>query len=341
LTHGPFAGHTQTKTSPTNNAIKLNTHGGANKEKHFMSWQNAPTLTKITASQQGGNRGAQLWGVQANGTLNTIYQVTPGGGWSQWLGPNWAGQGHPKQVYELAAAQQNNGCVQFFALDMKLQLWTTGQSAPGGDWTPWSGPNWNNAPRGMKRVCASQQGGSRGAQLWGITSDYSLVTCYQITAGGKWSGWQGWAATPENSQFIELTASQQNDGRVQLWVIDTKQQLWSCWQTSPGGDWTGWSGPNWNGAPRLSNIAACQLGGSRGAQIWGIREDYTLTSDLQISPGGGWSGWSSSNWANTQVYDVTAAQQNNGCAQLWVITLKQELRSMSQFSPGGEWGGWS
>jgi hypothetical protein len=83
LTHGPFAGHTQTKTSPTNNAIKLNTHGGANKEKHFMSWQNAPTLTKITASQQGGNRGAQLWGVQANGTLNTIYQVTPGGGWSQ------------------------------------------------------------------------------------------------------------------------------------------------------------------------------------------------------------------------------------------------------------------
>ena len=47
-------------------------------------WQNAPVLTKLAASQQGGNRGAQLWGVQENGTLNTIYQISPGGGWSQW-----------------------------------------------------------------------------------------------------------------------------------------------------------------------------------------------------------------------------------------------------------------
>ena len=66
-------------------------------------------------------------------------------------GPTWAGPNYPKQVYELAAAQQNNGCVQFFGLDLKLQLWTTAQSAPGGDWTPWSGPNWNNA---QKEWCA-------------------------------------------------------------------------------------------------------------------------------------------------------------------------------------------
>jgi hypothetical protein len=53
-------------------------------------WQNAPAFEKLTASQQGGNRGAQLWGVQYNGTLDTIYQITPGGSWSQWLGPDWA-----------------------------------------------------------------------------------------------------------------------------------------------------------------------------------------------------------------------------------------------------------
>ena len=101
-------------------------------------WQNAPKLNKLTASQQGGNRGAQLWGVQYNGTLNTIYQETPGGSWSAWLGPGWAGAGYPTQVYELAAAQQNNGCVQFWGLDTKLQLWSTGQTSPGGNWTAWS-----------------------------------------------------------------------------------------------------------------------------------------------------------------------------------------------------------
>jgi len=125
--------------------------------KAAARWWNAPTLDKLTASQQGGSRGAQLWGVQYNGALHTIYQVTAGGGWSSWMGKDWAGPGYPPQVYELAAAQQNNGCVQFWALDMKLQLWTTGQTSPGGNWSPWSGPNWNKARAGMKRIAASQQ----------------------------------------------------------------------------------------------------------------------------------------------------------------------------------------
>src|ERR1043166_7069403 len=74
-------------------------------------WQNAPALNKLTASQQGGSRGAQLWGVAFNGRLYSIYQESPGGGWSQWAA-DWAGPGNPKQFYELTAAQQNNGCVQ-------------------------------------------------------------------------------------------------------------------------------------------------------------------------------------------------------------------------------------
>ena len=49
-----------------------------------MSWQNAPRLNKLTASQQGGNRGAQLWGITENYTLITDYQVSPGGNWGGW-----------------------------------------------------------------------------------------------------------------------------------------------------------------------------------------------------------------------------------------------------------------
>ena len=202
-----------------------------------QGWQNAPQLYKLAAAQQGGSRGAQLWGVLVNGTVNTIYQTTPGGSWSQWMGNDWAGPGFPKQTYELAAAQQNNGCVQFWGLDSNLELWTTSQSSPGGDWVAWSGPNWNNAPKGMKRLAACRQGGTRGTQLWGITEELSLVTCYQLTPGGKWSDWQSWAATPEKSQFVEITAAEQN-GHAQLWALDTKGQLWACWQTRLGEGWT-------------------------------------------------------------------------------------------------------
>lgn len=308
-----------------------------------MSWQNAPSLNAITASQQGGSRGAQFWGSRYNGTLYSIFQETPGGGWSQWLGPGWNGeQGGPPQVYELTAAQQNDGRVQFWVLDSKLQLWTTWQTSPGGGWSTWAGPNWNSAPQGMKRIAASQQGGTRGAQLWGITSDFSLVTCFQGTPGGGWSGWSPWPATSENSQFIEITAAQQNDGRVQLWALDTNRRLWTCWQTSPGGGWSGWAGPNWNGAPLLANIAACQQGGTRGAQLWGITENYTLITTFQVTAGNGWSSWSSDSFVGAPpVYEITAAEQNNGCVQLWALTLDQSLISITQTSPGGGWSSWS
>ena len=46
-------------------------------------------------------------------------------------------------------------------------------------------PSWNNAPR-LLQIAAVQQGGSRGALLWGITPDYSLVSCFQNTPGGGW-----------------------------------------------------------------------------------------------------------------------------------------------------------
>ena len=266
-----------------------------------MSWQNAPTLTRITASQQGGSRGAQLWGVQYDGKLNTIYQGTPGGGWSQWMGPTWnAHQGGPKQTYELAAAQQKDGRVQFFALDTMMQLWSTWQTSPGGNWSEWSGPNWNNSTtHGLRRVAACQLGGGE-LQVFGITEGYELVTTYQSTPGGDWRVWESWGMNEQQSQWIELTAAQQNNNRTFLWTLDSKQQL------------------------------------------WGVREDGALVTTYQETPGGNWSGWSKESFFGIEpVYELTAAQQNNGCVQLWAVTTKQVLKSISQTSPGGNWGGWS
>ena len=311
-------------------------------EKRNQCWQNAPQLNKLASAQQGGNRGAQLWGVQINGTMNTIYQITPGGSWSQWMGNDWAGPGYPQQTYELTAAEQSNACVQFWGLDLNLELWTTSQSSPGGDWAGWSGPGWNKAPKGMKRLAACRQGGAKGLLLWGICEDFSLVNCYQPTPGGQWSAWQSWPATPVKSQFAEIAAAEQ-DGHAQLWALDTDRHLWASRQTTRGGSWTPWEGPNWLGAPSLINITVCQQGGTRGSQIWGITEDYTLISNFEITPGGGkWNGWSTSSWMKApQVYELTAAQQNNGCIEFWALTLQQELISISQTSPGGDWGPWS
>src|SRR5438876_996566 len=117
--------------------------------------------------------------------------------------------------------------------------------------------SWDNAPI-LEGMVASQQGGSRGAQIWGADQNYALITDYQTTPGGSWSGWFAAATQWPNGpqQVVNMTACQQNNGCVQLWVTDDQQQLWTISQTSPGGGWGAWSSPNWNSAPFLNEIAA-------------------------------------------------------------------------------------
>lgn len=193
-----------------------------------MSWQNPPALlNKLTASQQGGNRGAQLWGVDYKGTLYTIYQETPGGKWSDWKGPDWNGANRPKQVYELAACQRHDGAVQLWVLDMKRQLWSTWQNSPGGNWNGWHA-DWNKQGNmKMTKIAATQLLPSSGqpARFWGITEDGFLTSCHEIVPAGNWSPWSDWPKTSEKSRFIEITACKQGDNKGALWGIDSSRQL--------------------------------------------------------------------------------------------------------------------
>lgn len=309
-----------------------------------MALKNAPLLTRLTASQQGGNRGAQLWGVDYRNILYTTYQKTPGGEWSGWEGPDWAGPGYPKQVYELTAAQLDDGCVQLWVVDTRQELWTIRQHTPGGGWEPWKGPGWNNMPAGMRfrEMAATRQGGPRGTQFWGITDKGILTSCHQIHSSNDWSPWQDWTPTPEKSEWIEVTAARQGDGKLAVWGLDTKRQLWGMGQKSPGGEWGPWTGPNWLGARRLRNVAACEHP-QHGACIWGTDEDYRVVANFQTAPGSNtWSGWSSGEWMSAKAsYELTAAGQNNGCVQVWAIGADNVLRTIAQVPPSCGWeSGW-
>jgi hypothetical protein len=296
----------------------------------MSSWKNAPALNKLTASQQGGNRGAELWGVDVKGTLYTIYQTTPGGQWSDWKGPDWIGPNHPKQVYELAAAQRHDGCVQLWVLDMKRALWSTWQTSPGGNWVAWK-ENWNPPPGQFrfKKIAASQLSGGQPMRLWGITEDGILTSCHEIVPAGNWSPWNDWVKTPANSKWIEVTACKQGNGKGALWAIDTDRQLWGMGQRAASEDWGVWVGPNWLKAPKVSNIAAVEMGGQKGACIWALTDDYKASFNYQPTPGtNDWHGWMAGDPLNKmEAYEVTAAGQNNGCGEVWVISNQHVLHT--------------
>lgn len=308
-----------------------------------MSWNNAPRLNKLTAAQQGGKRGAQVWGVDNKGALYTAYQKTPGGEWSQWLGPDWAGPGYPKQVYELAASQQNDARVIFFALDIRRRLRYTSQHEPGGDWNGWHELEWNGAPDGwLTKITAAQRGiRDPGAQLWAITSDGVLVASHQFTPQARWfQGWYDWKQAPNKSPFIEVTAARQHNKHLALWGLDSDRELWYMSentpddQTPPSG-WGNWEGPKWQNSPRLRNIAAVR--GAEGAILWGIDENYRMIHNWQDGKGN-WHGWSHANWLGApHSYELTAAGQNNNCVQVWAVTNMGKLTSIAQIAPSCNW----
>jgi len=305
-----------------------------------MSWQNAPSLNKLTAAQNGGNRGAQLWGGDYKGQLYTIYQKTPGGEWSNWISKDWAPVNHPKYVYELGACQLFDGRIKLWVLDFKHEIWTVEQQGPGGDWNNWwhsSTSKWNRAPGTFKKLgpthmmrSANQLNDWPGAAMFiGLKDEGQLSVCFS-------AGHDSWSRFRDNwngaSQLIEVTACQQGaNGKVAVWGLDDRRQLWGSGEETAGtGNFGGWAGPNWLKAPKLRNIAAAE--GPNGAIIVGQDEYYRVVTNFQSEPGtNNWTGWSQPNWNNAPMsYELTACGQNNGRAQIWAITLKQTLVSIVQ-----------
>lgn len=299
-----------------------------------MAWQNAPVLNKLAASQLIGKNGAQIWGVDNKGRLYTNYQMTPGGNWDGWMTNSWSYGGYPDPVYELCASQQHEGEAQLWVLDSKRKLWSIQQDKQG-NWLPWQ-ENWNKPPGNwvFKKIAAMWQGIAHGARFWGISEQGKLISCPQAVPAGNWGAWADWPSPTPTTEWIEVTACTQGDGKGALWALDNKMQLWGMGQETPGGKWGAWVGPNWLEAPKLRNIAAVETmvkkGGDtiHGACIWGITADYRVLYNEQSRPSANWFGWTVGSFKDTlRGYEITAARQNNQSARVWVISNDQVLAS--------------
>ena len=304
-----------------------------------MSWHNAPLLNKLTATNLGGKRGAQIWGVDDKGTLYTTYQLSPGGGWSDWRGPGWNTKKQPDQIYELAAGILNDGRAQLVVLDGKRQLWSVTQQTAGGLWNDWEGPNWNKPPgtQSLKKITMVHSKGK--TTLLGILDEGGLIWCQMLLPSGV-TAWKDFPKTKEGLPWIEVVGCTQGiNERGALWGIDNKLQLWGIGQQD-NGEWpNGWTGPNWLRAPKVRNIAAVDMRGAKGATIWAITEDYKVIYNWQTAGGlDSWFGWHPGDTANElRAYEMTAATQNDGMGRVWVISLGQLLTSQSMERSSHNW----
>ena len=247
-------------------------------------------LTQIAAGLQ--NTGcAMLGALDKCGMVWCVRQVSPGGAWGAWEGPNVGGQPHAFSAL-VASQQRGNRGIEFWAMGDDGQVWTLYELTAGGPWSSWEGPGFKGQTVPLKRIAAAEQ--NNGNVLFcGLDAGGVVYTIGQSWAGGDWGGWSANPFQTPPPPFVELAAVEQNGPMgAQLLGLTDDGTLWSIVQTSPGGAWpAGWEKipPAQPGAMALV-AAAGQGNGNVG--IWTLDRGGALWSIGQLQPGvDSWGPW--------------------------------------------------
>jgi hypothetical protein len=195
--------------------------------------------TALAAGEQSGARGIQLMAADDEGQVWGCYQMNPGAGWSGWTsGLAVLSGGQSFAAAELALAGQNNGKLILLA-QSEGEVAALPQTQAGGAWGGWTALGLGGQAAPVKTICACQQGGSGGAQLWGLDGQGKVQTLCQAAPGGQWGAWQLFL-DDQPEPFVLIAASGQNNGCGIFFGVGEKGELWAVRQTAPGGGWGKW-----------------------------------------------------------------------------------------------------
>ena len=83
-----------------------------------------------------------------------------------------------------------------------------------------------------------------------------------------------------------IAAACNADGRLEAFATAPDDTNWHCWQTTPGGTWSGWTMLGGSDDRNRSIAAACNADGR--LEAFATAPDDTTWHSWQITPGGTW-----------------------------------------------------
>jgi acylphosphatase len=186
-----------------------------------------------------------------------------------------------------------------------------------------------------------------------IGSDQALWHIWQTAPGGTWSTWASLGNPPGTQYNSTPMVSQNQDGRLEAFVIGSDQALWHIWQTAPGGTWGNWfsSGGPHHGNPSISHSTVRKNEDGRLEvflmietidEPFGTNPSGTLWHIWQVVPNGTWSSWASLGTPTTGGLSAPSVGENaDGRLEAFVIGPDGALWHIWQIAPGGSWGSWA
>lgn len=163
------------------------TPGGAWSKWEGPGFKSQPeTMTLVTLAGQN-NGDLILFSTNDDYSVWCIKQLSPGGNWGSWTGPNLASQ--PVPFYQISAAEQSgNRGVSLKTIAADGNMWVLYQTTPGGSWSKWEGPGFKKQPTPMKLLTQASQGNGC-LRVFTIDLQNNLWTIPQLSPGGDWGAW--------------------------------------------------------------------------------------------------------------------------------------------------------
>ena len=265
-------------------------------------------------------------------------QTILGGDWG-----NWASLGQPLpglNGYTAVAANKDDR-LEVFCTGIDGALWHIWQVAPNGTWSAWSSLG---KPTGVDLVLSVNvhQNSDGRLEVFMAGSDNALWHIWQIKPNGTWSAW-GFLGTPPGTNSMSYPVAGENeDGRLEAFVIGSDNALWHKWQATPGGTWGGWFSL---GKPPIANaffIPFVRKNDDGRLEVFTVGTDGALWHLWQAAPNGTWSNWASlGNPPTANVQSAPSVRKNkDGRLETFSICSDGALWHIWQITPGGVWGSW-
>jgi hypothetical protein len=314
--------------APRNSWQSLGTPGGAGQLEAAVAQNHDGRLELVVASFDTG-----VWHAS---------QRRPGRHWTE-LKP-LAGTNEGIRFSRAPALARNlGGRLELFVPASDGAVWHCWQSQAGSNaWSPWSSLGTPRDEAAVNDVVVAPNQDGR-LELFADTDDEIWHRFQPRPDHGPWSPWSSLESSEEDFEFLGRPVVAQNqDGRLELFVLGRDGVVWHCWQAGSGSDsWTRWSSLD-KPAGTTGQLAVGAYGDGRLVVFITVPPPEGTNSTLAwreqtIPSGGPWSPWTPFELGSFPVLSPAAAIGDDGLLQLWypiVGTTDLYVLRQSAGSPG-------
>lgn len=228
-----------------------------------------------------------------------------------------------------------DGRLEAFAHGADSAIWKVAQSSVG-TWGTWQSFGFASASVPFASAPAVVRNSSGIHTLFAITLNGAAFARAQAGANG--SSWSAWTALPSGVVLrSDPQAVLDSNGDINLFARGQDEGIWTIKQQ--GGQWGTWKALG----GIIKGRFAISLNGNNGLELVGIDQTNNLARNVQPSPSGSWSGWSSLR-NNKLASGLSMLKRATGELEVFAVGGDKKIWRIAQTHlPDGSfsWGSWA